>query len=159
MNADPTGMNQPGTKNPTWERLEDQIGWYSRESREAQRAYKSIKVLQLVAAAAVPVAAAAEAAAWVVAGLGGIVLVLEGLQQLGQYQANWIAYRSTSESLKHEKHLYLAGAGPYTDPAAAQRTLAERIEGLVSQEHAKWISAREEGKAGLPDTSGRTTSG
>lgn len=159
MNADRTGMNQLGAKDPTWARLEDQIGWYSRESTEAQRAYKRIKVLQLVAAAAVPVAAAAEAAAWVVAALGGIVLVLEGLQQLGQYQANWIAYRATCESLKHEKHLYLAGAGPYTDPAAAQRTLAERIEGLVSQEHAKWVSAREEGKPGQTETAAGTTSG
>ncbi len=75
------------------------------------------------------------------------MLVLEGLQQLGQYQANWIGYRSTCEALKHEKHLYLAQAGPYTDPLAAVRALAERVEGLVSQEHAKWISAREETNA------------
>jgi hypothetical protein len=132
------------TSGPTWDRLEDQIGWYDRKSIAAQRAYKRLKVVQLVAAAAVPVAAAADAPGWITAALGGIVLVLEGVQQLGQYQANWIAYRSTCEALKHEKHLYLAHAGPYADPAAAVRTLAERLEGLVSQEHAKWISAREE---------------
>ena len=132
---------------PTWDRLEDQLGWYDRKSIAAQRTFKRIKVLQLLAAAAVPVAAAADGPGWVTAALGGIVLVLEGLQQLGQYQANWIAYRSTCEALKHEKHLYLAGAGPYLDAATASRTLAERIEGLVSQEHAKWISAREEADA------------
>src|SRR4051812_24617900 len=129
---------------PTWERLEDQIGWYDAKSSAAQRDYKRIKVLQLLAAAAVPVAAAAEAASWLTAAFGGFVLVLEGLQQLGQYQANWIGYRSTCEALRHEKSLYLGGAGPYMEPAPASHTLAERIEGLISQEHAKWISARQE---------------
>ncbi|MGI8569091.1 MAG: DUF4231 domain-containing protein [Methylocella sp.] len=42
---------------------------------------------------------------------------MEGLQQLNQYQANWIAYRSTSEALKHEKFLFLAKAGPFAAAA------------------------------------------
>jgi Protein of unknown function (DUF4231) len=137
----------PVTTGPTWDRLEDQLGWYDRKSIAAQRMYKRLKLVQLAVTAAVPVAAASDAKAWVTAALGAIVLVLEGLQQLGQYQQNWIAYRSTCESLKHEKYLYLAHAGPYADAASATRTLAERLEGLVSQEHAKWISAREEAAA------------
>jgi hypothetical protein len=132
---------------PTWERLEDQLGWYDRKSTAAQHAYKRLKVAQLVVAAAVPVAAAADAVAWLTAALGGVVLVFEGLQQLGQYQANWTAYRSTCEQLKHEKYLYLAQAGPYADAESPERALAERLEGLVSQEHAKWVSSREEAAA------------
>src|SRR3712207_562774 len=120
------GGHRPDT-DATWTRLEDQIDWYDRKSVAAQRTYKRLKVVQLVAAATVPVVAAAEAPGWVIAALGGVVLVLEGLQQLGQYQANWLGYRSTCEALKHEKHLYLAHAGPYTDPGAASRTLAERF--------------------------------
>ena len=134
----------PSASGPTWERLEDQIGWYERKSTNAQHAYKGLKVVQLVATATVPVVAAVHATAWVIAALGGVVLILEGIQQLGQYQANWLGYRSTCEALKHEKHLYLARAGPYTDPTSASRALAERVEGLVSQEHAQWASAREE---------------
>jgi hypothetical protein len=135
---------QPAASGPAWDRLEDQVGWYDRKSQAAQRAYKRLKVLQLVAAAAVPVVAAAEAAAWITAGFGGVVLVLEGLQQLGQYQSNWITYRSTCEALKHEKYLYLAGAGPYRNSEDRSVVLAEHIEGLVSQEHARWVSSREE---------------
>jgi hypothetical protein len=38
----------------------------------------------------------------------------------------------------------LAGAGPYTGEDR-HRLLAERIEGLLSQEHAKWVaSSRQE---------------
>jgi len=135
---------EPAASGPAWDRLEDQVGWYDRKSQSAQRAYKRLKVLQLVAAAAVPVVAAAEAAAWITAGFGGVVLVLEGVQQLGQYQSNWITYRSTCEALKHEKYLYLAGAGPYSNSEDRSMVLAEHVEGLVSQEHARWVSSREE---------------
>jgi hypothetical protein len=39
---------------------------------------------------------------WIIGGLGVLIAVIEGLQQLYQYQANWINYRSTCESLKQK---------------------------------------------------------
>jgi len=44
--------------------------------------------------------------------------------------------------LKHDKFLFLAKAGPYLKVENATAALAERIESLVSQEHAKWVSAQ-----------------
>jgi len=132
---------------PTWDRLEDQVDWYDRTSASNQRVFKRLKVLQLVAAAMVPVAASVDAAVWITGGLGALVVVVEGIQQLGQYQQNWTNYRSTCEALKHEKYLYLAEAGHYHASEKPERMLAERIEGLVSQEHAKWTAAREENAA------------
>jgi hypothetical protein len=126
---------------PTWGRLEDQLLWYDRKSSAAQRAYKRVKVAQLVLAAGVPVAVAGSAPGALTAVLGGLVVVLEGVQQLYQWQTNWVLYRSTHESLAHERFLFLAGAGPYSGPDR-RRVLAERIEGLVSQEHAKWTEGR-----------------
>jgi hypothetical protein len=70
--------------------------------------------------------------------------MLEGFQHLNQYENNWITYRSTCESLQHEKFLFLAGAGPYEVADDAHILLAERIESRISQEHARWISGREE---------------
>lgn len=134
---------------PTFERLEDQISWYDRRSRTNQRLFKLIKAVQLVAAAAIPVVATLDAHNAIPAALGALIVVLEGVQQLNQYQQNWSAYRSTCEALKHEKFLFLAHAGPYAGSDDARPLLADRIEGLISQEHAKWVSAREEGsKAG-----------
>jgi hypothetical protein len=129
---------------PSWARLEDQLSWYDAKSIAAQKAYKRLKVAQLFLAAAVPVLAAVDAAPGVIAGLGGAVLITEGLQQLGQFHTNWLTYRSTCESLKHEKYLFLAHAGPYVDPSSAERVLAERVESLVSQEHASWAAAHEQ---------------
>jgi Protein of unknown function (DUF4231) len=143
------------TADPTFARLEDQLGWYDRKSQSAQRAYKRVKVAQLVLAAGVPVAVASAAPGIVTALLGALVVVLEGVQQLYQWQTNWVLYRSTHESLVHEKYLYLAGAGPYSG-VERHRVLAERIEGLVSQEHAKWTESRHQPVA---DADPRPTAG
>jgi hypothetical protein len=46
-------------------------------------------------------------------------------------------YRSTAESLKHEKFLYLAAAGPYAYASSPKQLHAERIEGLVTRDHSQ----------------------
>ena len=129
---------------PTLERLEDQIKWYGRQSNLNHRAYKWLKIIEILAAGLVPLFAGLHMPAAVTGGLGVLIAVLEGLLQLNQYHQNWIDYRSTCESLKQEKYLFLANAGPYSTATAAHVLLAERIESLVSQEHAKWASEQEE---------------
>ena len=136
-------MTQP-LADATKARLEDQIDWYDRKSAYAQRMFKSLKLLTIGAAALIPLFAGLNAPAWITGALGALVVVVEATQQLNQYHANWIAYRSTAEALKHEKHLHLALAGPYASVANPDSLLAERIEGFVSQEHAKWVSAQQD---------------
>ena len=131
----------------TLQRLEDQIAWYDRKSGIAQRRFKLLKGSQLVFAAAIPVVSTLDFHAAVAGALGGLVVVVEGFQQLNQYQQNWQAYRSTCEALKHEKYTFLARAGPYSRVRKPVQLLADRVEGLVSQEHAKWVSALQEAAA------------
>jgi Protein of unknown function (DUF4231) len=133
---------------PAEARLEDQIAWYDAKSQHNQRWFKLLKVCQIITAAAIPVAAGASAPAWLVGGAGALIVVLEGLQQLQQYQQNWITYRSTCERLKHEKFLFAARAGPYAS-SEPEALLAERVESLVSQEHAAWVSQRDEAARGV----------
>jgi hypothetical protein len=128
----------------TLQRLDDQIGWYDSKSGQNQRRFKLLKAVQLVAAATIPVTATLGAHPAVAATLGAGIVVVEGFQQLNQYQQNWSLYRSNAEALKHEKFLFLARAGPYADLSDGRAVLADRIEGLISQEHAKWVSARQE---------------
>jgi hypothetical protein len=120
------------------DRLEDQLAWYEEKAKHHKRWFQSLKVAQIVVAAAIPAVAAAGASAGVAGALGAVVVVMEGVQQLFQFQQNWIAYRGTAEALKREKFLFLAAAGPYAGPEGRDRLLAERVEGLVSQEHAAW---------------------
>ena len=66
------------------------------------------------------------------------------LLQLNQYHHHWTTYRSTCEALKHEKFLWIGKAGPYAAADNPNMTLAERIEAVISHEHAKWVSTRQE---------------
>ena len=129
-----------GADDPTWDRLEDQIDWYSRKSKENQRFYKWLKLLEIAVAAALPVVAAVHSPVWVTGGLAAVIVVLEGAQHLYQFQEHWITYRSTAEALKHERYLYLAEAAHYAS-GDRHSQLAERLEGLISQEHAKWTAS------------------
>jgi hypothetical protein len=133
----------PPQEDPTWERLEDQIRWYDRKSADNQRRYKWLKLLELAVAAALPVVAGIHSPVWVTGGLAAVIVVLESVQHLYQFQEHWITYRSTAEALKHERYLYLAKAGPYVGEDR-HRQLAERLEGLISQEHAKWTASHRE---------------
>lgn len=131
-------------ESPAWSRVRDQIAWYDAKSQLNQRWFKGLKVCQIVTAAAIPVVAGASAPTWLVGGGGALIVVLEGLQQLQQYQQNWTTYRATCEQLKHEQFLFMARAGPYAVAPDPEALLAERVESLVSQEHAAWVSQREE---------------
>ncbi|HEX2392235.1 MAG TPA: DUF4231 domain-containing protein [Solirubrobacterales bacterium] len=129
---------------PARARAREQIAWYDRKSRLNQRWFKGLKICQIVTAAAIPVMASQGAATWLIGSAGALIVVIEGLQQLQQYQQNWTTYRATCERLKHEQFLFLAGAGPYREVPQPDVLLAERVEGLVSQEHAAWVSQRQD---------------
>ncbi len=140
-----SSLPDPNT-DPIFARLEDQIDWYDRKSRSARRVYKRIKVVEILAASAIPFLAGLSFPRdkLVTAGLGVLITLLEGLLHLNQYQQNWTTYRSTCEALKHEKFVYLANAGPYATASSPHALLAERIESTVSQEHAQWASIQQQ---------------
>jgi hypothetical protein len=142
--SDPVSIGYTPGQDITLDRLQDQIDWYDRKSGSNQKAYRFLKICTITAAALVPILA--NTAAPIAAGLGVLIVVVEGLQQLYQCHTNWIAYRSTCEALKHEKFLYLVKAGIYATAKDAHVLLAERVESLVSQEHAKWASSQEQGQ-------------
>jgi hypothetical protein len=146
-------VTSAGPEQVTLARLDDQISWYSRKSGTNQRRFKVLKATTIISAALIPVATTAGglAGARVAAGLGVLIAIVEGLQQMNQYYANWSAYRATAEALKHEKFLYLAQAGAYANPATARNVLAERIETLISEENAKWFVTRRQ-DLDKPDT-------
>ena len=139
-------MTETAPTSPTLQRLDDQIDCYDKKSQGAQFWFKWLKIIQLITAGLIPLLAifSIPYSDRVTAVFGLVILVVEGLQQLNQYQTNWISYRSTCEALRHEKYLFLAGAGPYAKVEQALPLLADRIDGLISQEHAKWPSAQQQ---------------
>ncbi|RXS98155.1 DUF4231 domain-containing protein [Silvibacterium dinghuense] len=146
----------PPASDPILNRLEDQIGWYDRKSRSAQRVFKRIKVVEILAAALIPFLTGLRLpeVAMIAGGLGVLITILEGILHLNQYQQNWTMYRATCEALKHEKYTFLALAGPYATAPNPRCLLAERIESTVSQEHAQWSSFQQQGNQRAPQKPG-----
>ncbi|SRR5258707_10748670 len=134
-------MSQPDV---VIDRLEDQIAWYDRKSWHNERMFKRLRIGTIVISVSIPLSAAFVKYPVITGALGALIALFEGLQQLNQYHQNWITYRSTAEALKHEKYLFLGMAGPYASASNAKALLAERVESLVSQEHAKWASVQEQ---------------
>jgi hypothetical protein len=134
----------------TISRLEDQLRWYDRRAKDHQRWYQRLKVAQIVIAAAIPVVAAFGGDAPVAGLLGALVVVVEGLQQLFQFQQNWLRYRAAAQSLESEKHLYQAAAGPYSGSRRPAMLLAERVERLLSSETSAWTADERDASAGSP---------
>lgn len=124
-------------------RVDDQIQWYSGRSRKAQKRFKWLRGFEMAAAALIPIIAGfGDQLPWlhvelVLAVLGALIALSSAVVSLNQYQENWIEYRTTAESLKHEKFLFLTRAEPYLDDQAFS-IFVSRVEGLISKENSTW---------------------
>lgn len=133
--------------NPVLKRLEDQATWFNQKSSFNRHRFHMLKISQIIAGALIPFVASINTPAYVASALGVLIVIIEGLQSLNQYQHTWIAYRSTCEQLNHEKYLWLAKAGPYASAVSADALLAERVENILSSENVGWtVEMRKEQK-------------
>ncbi|MCP4705738.1 MAG: DUF4231 domain-containing protein, partial [candidate division Zixibacteria bacterium] len=69
--------------------------------------------------------------------LGASIAIISAAISLNQFQENWTEYRTTCESLKHEKFLYLTKAVPYHEEEPF-RLFVQRVECLISKENSTW---------------------
>lgn len=138
------------------ERVDGQIKWLSDKSSFNQKRYKMLRVLQLLCSALIPFLVATisdntEPLKWIAATLGVMVTIAEGLQALYKYQELWLQYRGTSEALKREKMLFLAGAGRYEQLDNAFTAFVAEVENILSSENNQWKAyMREVEKPGKP---------
>ena len=136
---------------PIMMRLEDQIAWYTHASKVNRRGHWTLRLGSLTMAAAVPITATLQQSSLVPALLGAGIVVAEGAHEIFRLQQNWTSFQATAEALKHEKYLYLAGAGPYRRLQNPRSALAERVEALVSSETAQWVAIQQSQHAGSKD--------
>ena len=126
------------------QRVEDQISWYDRKSQWNQKWFRILCALQFVAAALVPflapyITADTPKLKVSVGLLGVLIAVLTSVIGLLKLQEHWMQYRTTCESLRHEKFLYLTHVSPY-DTDDAFDVFVQRIESLSSRENSAWAS-------------------
>ena len=123
------------------QRLDDQINWYDKKSSANQAAYKRLRLIEIIAAAAIPLLAGySQKSAFVgltIGVIGLIVAVLAGIVSLYRFQENWNEYRAAAESLKQEKYLFLTKTEPY-DADKPFDLLVRRVESQISKENSNW---------------------
>ena len=123
------------------DRVENQVSYYSSKSALNKHYYLLFKVSQLIAAALLPFLSVFISdfswAKYLVAFLGTLVTILEGVLAVGKYHEKWITYRSTAEALRQEKFLFLMQAGSYTSEDANLQ-FVNRIELILGKENLGW---------------------
>lgn len=122
-------------------RVDEQIAWYDHKSMVNQLFYKRIQLLQIICSSLVVLLVGfiteAEAIKWLIGVLSMFVAISTALNGLYKFQENWIAYRTTTETLKHNKYLYLTRATPY-DTDDAFEVFVKSTEECISQENSNW---------------------
>ncbi len=123
-------------------RLEAEIAWYDKKSGTNKAWNTFCRTVEIVCAAMIPLLAgyAKDGAPYVsiaIGVLGVAVAACAGISALLKFQEQWIKYRTTDESLKKEKYLFLTKVEPY-DVEDPLPVLVQRVETLVSQENTNW---------------------
>lgn len=136
--ADPALSVDERAAELTMAALDDQLGYFGRQSATAKKWYQRLRLVTLITAAAIPVAAAADADPMVSAVLGSLVVVFEGTQQVFHFHDRWIDFRGNVNALQREKRLYQARAGAYAEASRPGRLLAENFESIMQADSATW---------------------
>jgi hypothetical protein len=126
------------------ERLDNQIEWYDGKSVKSQKWFKRLQVIVIIAAAMIPflsgyMTESTPYLKFVIGALGIVIAAITAILGLYQFQENWLEYRTTCETLRHEKYLFLTGAAPY-NAEQPFLLLVERVESLISKENTNWAS-------------------
>lgn len=122
------------------QRVDDQLEWYGGKSAQNKRWYYRLQFITLLSAVAVPVISLSSGdikVRFVVAFLGAIAALAAGLSSMYQFRDQWLDYRSTAESLKFEKHLFLTRADPY-NTSKAFSLFVHRVETAIISENRSW---------------------
>lgn len=123
-------------------RVDGQIDWYNKKSQYNQRWYKSLRIVEIVAATSIPflvgyITDTEPFFRTVVGFLGLAVAVVTAVVSLCQFHENWVEYRTTCESLKHEKFLFVTKTEPYNVDTPFP-LLVQRVESMISRENTTW---------------------
>jgi hypothetical protein len=136
-------------------RLDDQIKWYSEKSAFNKSRYRLFQVVIIVASGTIPILNltatafmddAQHAALFTSSILGSIITIITAFSQMEKYFETWILYRTTVETLKREKFLYINNAADYSNLGDTEknRLLVERVEVLLSSENSKFFALQQQ---------------
>lgn len=131
-------------------RVDNQIEWYDKKSQSAQKRYKILTYIILVASALIPLSInllpVSTLTKIMTSSLGIFSTLAQGVINLNDDNTNWVEYRTICETLKKEKFMFIYAAGVYENKENRFTYFVERIESIVSQENVNWANIKKETK-------------
>ena len=123
------------------ERVESQVHYYESKSALNKKYYLFFKISQLTAATLLPFFSVFLSdylwMKYMIAFLGSMVTILEGVMATGKYHEKWVMYRGTAETLRQETYLFLMKAGTYNEKDAMQQFVT-KVEFSLGKENMGW---------------------
>ena len=123
------------------DRLEEQINWYDHKSQFNQKWCKRLRMIEIICASLIPLLSGLSSSIayseWIIGILGVTIAIAAAAGSLYKFQENWIQYRTSAETLTHEKYLYITNSPPYSGKDKLE-ILVTRIESLISKENSNW---------------------
>jgi len=125
------------------QRVDDQITYYDTQSKSSQSSFKSLTSVQIVSGALIPVISGfsqhIDYSEWITALLGIFIICATAALSLNNNQERWINFRTTCETLKHLKYLFITNSTPYKGEDNFD-IFVNNIESIISKENLEWNS-------------------
>lgn len=124
-------------------RVDDQIDWYDKKSIISQKKYKILTFMTIFCSCLSPILVnlipTSIVSKILISILGFAMTLFQGTIGLNKYNEQWISYRTTCETLKKERNMYITNSGIYAEKQDFH-SFVERIESLISNENINWAS-------------------
>ena len=123
------------------DRVDDQIIWYDKKSKYYKKLFTWTYFLDVSLSASIPLLTLFSnfntSVKYLIAIIATVITILSAVSATFKLRKNWIEYRTTAETLKHEKYLYLTKTTPY-DSEKSFDVFVQNIESLISTENTNW---------------------
>jgi hypothetical protein len=130
-----------GTDSPAEKLISIRFRWYHQQANQARVAYRTLGILQLVAALVIAISVAIQAPSWRAPALGAVIALAEGIRTLFGFKDTYPTYRRTAEELRSEAWLYAQRAGRYATGENSDQLLTERVVEISRAETTDWETA------------------
>ncbi|GAB3910366.1 hypothetical protein GCM10029964_114050 [Kibdelosporangium lantanae] len=114
---------------------------YRRIAWLARRRHSIIEVSGLVVSAAIPALAAFALDARLIAAVGSLAVLVNGLRALGGYKESWTSRTAARYAIEREIALFAVHHGEYANPRAGV-ALVEAVEEICARERDGWVALR-----------------
>ena len=124
------------------DRVNGQLSWMSKKSASNKKLYLRYKLCVIIMSVSIPflvtLISADPRVKYLVALVGVLIAIFEGILSLYEYQNNWVNYRSTAETLKRERYLFSTKTGDYANVDKPFPLFVEKIETILGAENQNW---------------------